>query len=76
MSIRITAPVLTSSSETFYGTTKIGVYSNGTDAPDCALVLSVDSDMLSGTFRCSEVVRLQGTETIEVSQGRFSCAIE
>ncbi len=52
------------------------VYSNKEDSSPCQLTLSLDGDVLTGVFNCSEVIRFQGTETIEITEGTFTCKME
>ncbi len=52
------------------------VYSNTDTSSPCQLVLKLNGDVLSGTFNCSEVIRFEGTESIQVTEGSFSCVIE
>ncbi len=52
------------------------VYSNTETSSPCQLVLTLDGNVLNGTFDCSEVIRFEGTESIQVTQGSFSCVVE
>ena len=52
------------------------VYSNQANSSPCKLTLKLDGDVISGTFNCSQVVRFEGSETIEITRGTFTSKIE
>lgn len=52
------------------------VYANQGSSSPCQLTLNLSGDILSGIFNCRDVVRFQGTETIEITEGTFTCKIE
>lgn len=52
------------------------IYSNTETSSPCKLTLTLNDGIIQGVFNCSEVVRFEGAETIQISQGTFSCRIE
>jgi len=52
------------------------VYSNQENSSPCQLTLTLNGDILSGVFNCSQVIRFNGSETIEITEGTFTCEIE
>jgi len=51
-------------------------YNNDPVATDCELTASVDGEVVSGTFNCAPLPEVEGTKTLAVSQGSFSCKAE
>lgn len=51
-------------------------YNNDPAAQDCELTASVDGEVVSGTFTCTPLPEVDGTKTLAVSKGSFSCKAE
>lgn len=51
-------------------------YNNDPKAENCLLEASVEGEVVTGTFHCSPLPELDGTKTLAVSEGSFSCKAE
>jgi len=52
------------------------IYLNEETSSPCELKLTLDGDVLKGTFSCGQLVRFEGTGNMEILEGSFSCKVE